>query len=189
VNGRGRVGCFAYKSCFARSLAKEVRVATKSETEAEAEGQRLLGGLGIPENHEYLTRTRTHSGSAVSGFSLPLDRREATRKRMQGPGGLPFPFSVCSVMADLARTRSVLSPWTRTFRLYDSSIFTPRHIPLDFYGPMRCCYDSTILGRSFAHPRSSRGEMTKRGCARGALSYFCQPMDPSRASTTQLGNY
>jgi hypothetical protein len=121
---------------------------------------RLLGGLGIPENHEYLTRT--HSGSAVSGFSLPLDSREATRKRMQGPGGLPFPFSVCSsVMADLARTRSVLSPWTRTFRLYDSSIFTPRHIPLDFYGPMRCCYDSTILGRSFARLRSCARQRAK----------------------------
>lgn len=53
-----------------RSRSQEMRVATKSETEAEAEGQRLLGGLGIPENHEYLTRT--HSGSAVSGFSLPL---------------------------------------------------------------------------------------------------------------------
>jgi hypothetical protein len=160
VNGRGRVGCFAYKSCFALAR-KEVQVATKSETEAEAAAKGgLLGGLGIPENHEYLTRT--HSGSAVSGFSLPLDSREATRKRMQGPGGLPFPFSVCSsVMADLARTRSVLSPWTRTFRLYDSSIFTPRHIPLDFYGPMRCCYDSTILGRSFARLRSCARQRAK----------------------------
>jgi hypothetical protein len=88
VNGRG-VGCFAYKSCFALAR-KEVRVATKSETEAE--GQRLLGSLGIPENHEYLTRT--HSGSAVSGFSLPLDSREAARKRMQGVSLFPSVYAV-----------------------------------------------------------------------------------------------
>lgn len=145
MNGRGRVRCFAYKSCFALAR-KEVQVATKSETEAEAEGQRLLGGARYPREPRI-----SHSHSLwIRGvrFFASCRRRENVCR------GLPFSFSACSVMADLARTCSALSPWTRTFRLYDSSIFTLRHIPLEFYGPMRCCCNSTILGRSFARLRS-----------------------------------